>query len=104
MEAGSEPKRVEWYDSGHNLPLEAIFDHVEWLQEEIGIDAAGFEAPGLAVAMPSPDRFFEAFQTLSSLVRASGSTELQAKFLELTDSLLWTAPPYPGGSRTSWRV
>ena len=97
QEAGSEPKRVEWYDSGHNLPLEAIFDHVEWLQEEIGIDAASFEAPGLAVAMPSPERFFDAFQTLSSLVRASGSTELQAKFLELTGSLLWTAPPLPRG-------
>lgn len=29
QEAGSEPKRVEWYDSGHNLPLEAIVALVE---------------------------------------------------------------------------
>lgn len=97
QEAGSEPKRVEWYDSGHNLPLEAILDHVDWLQEEIGIDAASFEAPGLIAAMPSPERFVGAFQTLSSLVRASGSAELQAKFLELTGSVLWTAPPLPRG-------
>ena len=97
QEAGSEPKRVEWYDSGHNLPLEAILDQVEWLQKEIGIDAASFEVPDRTQTMPSPERFADAFQTLSSLVRASGSTELQAKFLELTGSALWTAPPLPQG-------
>ena len=43
--AGSEPKRVEWYDSGHGLPTQAYFDMVEWLAEQIGIDAAQFKGP-----------------------------------------------------------
>lgn len=43
--AGSEPKRVEWYDSGHGLPTQAYFDMVEWLAEQIRIDAAQFKGP-----------------------------------------------------------
>lgn len=39
QEAGSEPKRVEWYDSDHGLPAQAYFDMVDWLVEQIGIDA-----------------------------------------------------------------
>ena len=37
--AGSEPKKVEWYDSGHGLPEQAYFDMVNWLAEQIGIQA-----------------------------------------------------------------
>jgi len=40
--AGSEPKKVEWYDSGHGLPPQAYTDMVAWLAEQIGIDAARF--------------------------------------------------------------
>ena len=43
QQAGSEPKRVRWYDSGHRLPAEAIRDRVEWLQSQIGIDAKSFQ-------------------------------------------------------------
>src|SRR5215210_9300652 len=35
--AGSEPKKVEWYDSGHGLPAQAYTDMVAWLAEQIGI-------------------------------------------------------------------
>ena len=45
--AGSEPKRVEWYDSGHGLPTPAYFDMVNWLEEQIGIDATKFKGPTL---------------------------------------------------------
>jgi uncharacterized protein len=45
QETGSEPKRVEWYDSGHGLPDQAYFDMVDWLSEQIGIDAAKFQGP-----------------------------------------------------------
>ena len=45
--AGSEPKRVEWYDSGHALPTPAYFDMVNWLEEQIGIDATKFKGPTL---------------------------------------------------------
>ena len=41
--AGSEPKRVEWYDSGHGLPTQAFSDMVHWLEEQIGIDATRFK-------------------------------------------------------------
>jgi hypothetical protein len=43
--AGSEPKRIEWYDSGHGLPAEAYIDMVNWLAEQIGIDASNFHGP-----------------------------------------------------------
>jgi len=43
--AGSEPKRVEWYDSGHGLPIQAYIDMVNWLEEQIGIDATKFKGP-----------------------------------------------------------
>ena len=41
--AGSEPKRVEWYDSDHGLPSQAYSDMVAWLAEQIGIDATKFK-------------------------------------------------------------
>lgn len=34
-EAGSEPKRIEWYDAGHRLNEEAQQDRLEWLSEEL---------------------------------------------------------------------
>lgn len=40
--AGSEPKKVRWYDSGHGLPTQAYLDMVNWLSEQIGIDDAAF--------------------------------------------------------------
>ena len=40
--AGSEPKRVEWYDSGHDLPEQAYVDMIHWLAEQIGIDSSQF--------------------------------------------------------------
>ena len=43
--AGSEPKRIEWYDSGHGLPDEAFVDMVNWLAEQIGIDASKYQGP-----------------------------------------------------------
>ena len=43
--AGSEPKRVEWYDSDHGLPTQAYLDMVDWLAEQIDIDASKFKGP-----------------------------------------------------------
>ena len=40
--AGSEPKKVEWYDSGHGLPPQAYRDMIDWLAEQIGIDGTRF--------------------------------------------------------------
>ena len=43
--AGSEPKRIEWYDSGHGLPTRAYLDMVSWLAEQISIDDSKFQGP-----------------------------------------------------------
>jgi dienelactone hydrolase len=42
QQAGSEPKRITWYDSQHRLNAEAIRDQIGWLQTYIGIDASKF--------------------------------------------------------------
>ena len=41
--AGSEPKQVQWYESGHGLPEQAFVDMVAWLAEQIGIVASKFK-------------------------------------------------------------
>jgi uncharacterized protein len=40
--AGSEPKKVQWYESGHGLPPQAFVDLADWLGEQIGIDSSQF--------------------------------------------------------------
>jgi hypothetical protein len=40
--AGSEPKQIQWYDSGHGLPSQAYLDMVDWLAGQIGIDESKF--------------------------------------------------------------
>lgn len=40
--AGSKPKKVQWYDSGHGLPVQAYIDMVDWLADQIGIDETKF--------------------------------------------------------------
>ena len=41
--AGSEPKQVQWYDSGHGLPTQAFLDMAHWLAGQIGIDETKFK-------------------------------------------------------------
>lgn len=42
--AGSEPKKIEWYDSNHGLPTQAYIDMMDWLAEQIGIEATRFSS------------------------------------------------------------
>jgi len=35
--AGSDPKTVKWYESGHTLPFEHFLDQLEWMVPYIGI-------------------------------------------------------------------
>lgn len=37
--AAPQPKMIRWYDAGHGLNQEAMFDRMDWLHEEIGLDA-----------------------------------------------------------------
>ena len=43
--AGSEPKRIEWYESDHGLPDEAFQHMADWLGTEIGIDTSQYPKP-----------------------------------------------------------
>jgi len=45
QEAGSEPKKLLWYDAEHGLNVEAVRDRHTWLAEQIGIRK---ELPGRA--------------------------------------------------------
>ena len=45
-EAASEPKRVLWYDTGHELnDLQALVDRLAWLRERIGIQVVNPSFP-----------------------------------------------------------
>jgi dienelactone hydrolase len=37
--AASSPKTILWYDAGHGLNQQASFDRLDWLHEQIGLDA-----------------------------------------------------------------
>ena len=37
--AASAPKTVLWYDAGHGLNQQAVLDRLDWLHEQIGLDA-----------------------------------------------------------------
>lgn len=43
--AGSESKKIEWYESSHFLPEEAFQHMADWLGSKIGIEAARFTGP-----------------------------------------------------------
>jgi uncharacterized protein len=37
--AAPQPRTIRWYDAGHGLDQPAAFDRLDWLHEEIGLDA-----------------------------------------------------------------
>ncbi|MET0556376.1 MAG: hypothetical protein ABW221_25285, partial [Vicinamibacteria bacterium] len=37
--AAPQPRTVLWYEAGHGLDQQAAFDRLDWLHEEIGLDA-----------------------------------------------------------------
>ena len=37
--AAPQPRTIRWYDAGHGLNQQAAFDRLDWLHEEIGLDA-----------------------------------------------------------------
>ncbi len=42
-EAGSQPKQITWYDTGHSLDEQARLDRARWLAEYIGLDVSALE-------------------------------------------------------------
>ncbi len=39
QQAGSEPKTVIWYNTGHFLPQRHYYDHLMWQHEHVGVDS-----------------------------------------------------------------
>jgi uncharacterized protein len=37
--AALQPKTIRWYNAGHGLDQQAVFDRLDWLHEKIGLDA-----------------------------------------------------------------
>jgi uncharacterized protein len=37
--AAPDPKTILWYDAGHGLNQQAVFDRLDWLRGQIGLDA-----------------------------------------------------------------
>ena len=37
--AAPRPNTIRWYDAGHGLDQQALFDRLDWLHEQIGLDA-----------------------------------------------------------------
>jgi dienelactone hydrolase len=37
--AAPQPRTIRWYDAGHGLDQQALFDRLDWLHEAIGLDA-----------------------------------------------------------------
>ncbi|HEX2211126.1 MAG TPA: alpha/beta fold hydrolase [Longimicrobium sp.] len=37
--AAPQPRTIRWYDAGHGLNQQATFERLDWLHEEIGLDA-----------------------------------------------------------------
>jgi uncharacterized protein len=37
--AAPQPRTIHWYEAGHGLNQPAVFDRLDWLHEEIGLDA-----------------------------------------------------------------
>ena len=37
--AAPQPRTILWYDAGHGLNQQAVFDRLDWLHGQIGLDA-----------------------------------------------------------------
>ena len=54
--AGSDPKTVKWYESGHSLPFEHFLDQLEWMSQYIGItNVRDLPAVNLLLMDPAED-------------------------------------------------
>jgi uncharacterized protein len=82
--AGSAPKTIRWYESGHNLPPQAYRDQADWLSRIIGIAS-------YRMAFPQNIR--------GALVGWFLLTALGLVFLGMD---IWRTRPVPGGVYLLW--
>ncbi|MVM33769.1 prolyl oligopeptidase family serine peptidase [Spirosoma sp. HMF4905] len=53
--AAPDPKTIKWYDTGHDLNVQAYLDQLNWLHETIGTTAAGPTDHDAPVVTPALD-------------------------------------------------
>lgn len=82
--AGSVPKTIRWYESGHNLPPQAYRDQADWLSRRIGI---------ASYRMAFPQNIWGALV---------GWFLLTALGLVLLGMDVWRTRPAPGGVYLLW--
>jgi len=90
QQAGSEPKRILWYDSPHfPLPTQSYRDNLRWLQRYVGV--------GVTRIMPSfrPSAVLIDWFLILWMLLTTGSFGLLAWDL-------WRGDPLPPGSKLYW--
>jgi hypothetical protein len=105
--AGSDPKTVKWYESGHYLPFEHVLDQLEWMSQYIGItNVRDLPAVNLFLMEPAED-----FILLNSHLRTSAiviDRLMLGWFLFVAGSLiylawdLWSKAKVSIGAKLNW--
>jgi len=91
QQAGSDPKTIMWYDSGHwPLPPQAHSDQAEWFQQYIGEGRVFVLRPNYRGSAPVLDRVLLAWFVLA------------AASLVFLIWDLWRDTPAPWGARLMW--
>jgi hypothetical protein len=106
QEAGSEPKTIMWYESGHFLPRQSVLDQARWLRQYTGIEDPDEIVGDLILLKP-----VEPLMLLVPSVRQAAPVVdrlLVAWFLLVAGSLifliwdLWRGTPAPWGIKLIW--
>jgi len=90
QQAGSDPKTIVWYDSGHGLPSQADSDQAKWFQQYIGEGRVFVLRPNYRASAPVLDRVL-----LTWFVLAAASLVFLIRDL-------WRDTPAPWGARLMW--
>jgi dienelactone hydrolase len=106
QEAGSEPKTIMWYESGHFLPRQSVLDQARWLRQYTGIEDPD-EIVGDLILL---ERVEPLMLLVPSFRQAAPVVDrlLVAWFLLAAGSLifliwdLWRGTPAPWGIKLIW--
>ena len=106
QKAGSQPKTIIWYESGHGLPLEKLRYQVEWLNGYIDIEEVDILVDNLILMNPVEDLVMLLPRIRTSAIVIDRLMLLW--FLLVAGSLvylmwdLWLNAAAPGGIKLIW--
>jgi hypothetical protein len=107
QDAGSEPKKIRWYESGHSLPFEHILDQLEWMSQYVDITNVR-SLPSVNLLLMDP---VEDFILLNGDLRTTAMVVdrmMLVWFVTVIGSMLymawdlWRKPLYPNRARLNW--